>query len=65
MNSWFLHSKFKLTIGTFVVSLALLLAGVIKAEDWLSYTKWIIGLYFASDVATIAVTKKVSDVDAG
>jgi len=61
MNGWFLHSKFKITIGAFLTALGLLLAGLIDAAQWVSFTTWVIGLYFAANVGDSVVTKKAAD----
>ncbi|MEO5811535.1 MAG: hypothetical protein ABIU96_03865 [Rhodanobacter sp.] len=61
MTGWFLHSKFKLTLGAFVTALGLLLLGKIDSAQWVSFTTWVIGLYFAANVGDSVVTKKVAD----
>ena len=61
MSTWFLHSKFKLTVAAFLTALGLLLAGKIDATQWVSFTTWVIGLYFAANVGDSVVTKKAAD----
>jgi hypothetical protein len=61
MTGWFLHSKFKLTVGAFIVALGLLLSGKIDSAQWVSFTTWVIGLYFAANVSDSVVTKKAAD----
>lgn len=61
MNNWFLHSKFKLACAAFLAGLGLLIAHLIDAEQWVSFTTWTLGLYFGSSVADSAVAKKPTD----
>lgn len=41
MNTWFLHSKFKITVAAFLTALGLLLANRIDAAQWVSFTTWL------------------------
>lgn len=61
MNTWFLHSKFKITVAAFLTALGLLLANRIDADQWVSFTTWLLGLYFAANIGDSVVTKKSSD----
>ena len=61
MSNWFLHSKFKITVVAFLTALGLLLANRIDADQWVSFTTWLLGLYFAANVGDSVVTKKSSD----
>lgn len=61
MSTWFLHSKFKLTCTAFLTALGLLLAGLIDAAQWVSFTTWVIGLYFAANVGDSVAAKKSTD----
>jgi hypothetical protein len=61
MSNWFLHSKFKITVAAFLTALGLLLANRIDADQWVSFTTWLLGLYFAANVGDSVVTKKSTD----
>lgn len=58
MNDWFLHSKFKLAAVAFLAALVLFCCDKLTAEQWSSFTVWLLGLYFGANVAATAVTKK-------
>lgn len=61
MTDWFLHSKFKLAVAAYVIALALLVFHVLDSAQWISYTTWVLGLYFGANVAEAAATKKSPD----
>lgn len=46
--------KFLLTTGVLIASVGLLLHGKIDAPTWLEITRWIMGIYCAANVGTVA-----------
>lgn len=49
--------KFMLAAAAFVAGIPLLCVGLISADQWVSYTTWVVGLYCAANVGDQAVTK--------
>jgi hypothetical protein len=59
--SGFLQSRFQLACAAFLAALGLLVFHQIDSAQWVSTTTWVLGLYFSSQVAETAVTKKPPD----
>lgn len=54
----FASRKFLLACVAFVCGVVLLSVGKIDAAQWVSYTTWVLGLYFGANVADTAVERK-------
>jgi hypothetical protein len=54
----FASRKFLLAACAFVSGIPLLCAGQISSAQWVSYTTWVLGLYFGANVADTFVDRK-------
>jgi uncharacterized membrane protein YiaA len=50
--------KFLIACAAFVAGLVFFSIGKIDAEQWLSQSAWVVGLYLAGNVADQAVTRE-------
>lgn len=61
VTDWFIRSKLKMAVAAYLIALALLVFNQIDSAQWVTYTTWVLGLYFGANVAETAVTKKPPD----
>lgn len=57
MDKRWASRKFLLAAAAFVAGIPLLCAGLISADQWVTLTTWIVGLYGLANVSDQAVTK--------
>jgi hypothetical protein len=54
----FASRKFVLASAAFLAGVALLCVGKIDAAQWVSFTTWVLGLYYGANVADTFVDRK-------
>jgi hypothetical protein len=54
----FASRKFVLASASFLAGVILLSVGKIDAAQWVSYTTWVLGLYFGANCLDTAVERK-------
>lgn len=57
MDRRYQSRKFLLAGAAFLAGVPLLCVGLISADQWVSYTTWVVGLYMAGNVTDQAVSK--------
>jgi hypothetical protein len=62
VTDWFIRSKLKMAVAAYLIALALLVFHQIDSAQWVTYTTWVLGLYFSANVAEAVATKKSPDI---
>lgn len=57
MDTRYASRKWLLAVAAFLASVAFFALGRLTADQWISLTTWVLGLYGASNVAHVAASK--------
>lgn len=50
MDKRYLSRKFQLSVAAAVAGCGFFAAGMLSADQWVSFTQWVVGLYMAGNV---------------